>query len=139
MLLLFSYPVLDSEYTERKIIKDYTKGSISEYSVLTTGDHDGFGIHIPFICGLVSGSISIPQKEANSFVLSYMPILMKSSICVVIDEEISFKKISKFIWSVKDSLEDIMHVFTNSSHWLAPEWVINYLRILRDRWIPFYC
>ena len=47
--LLVSYPVLDSEYTERKIIKDYTKVSIPEYSVLTTGHHDGFGIHIPFI------------------------------------------------------------------------------------------
>ena len=89
VLLLFSYSVLDSEYTERKII-DYTKGSISEYSVLTIGNHDGFGIHIPFICDLVSGSVSIPQKEANSFVLSYMPVFMKSSLCVVIDEEISF-------------------------------------------------
>ena len=90
VLLLFSYSVLDSEYTERNIIKDYTKGSISEYSVLTIGNHDGFGIHIPFICDLVSGSVSIPQKEANSFVLSYMPVFMKSSLCVVIDEEISF-------------------------------------------------
>ena len=71
VFLLVSYPVLDSEYTERKIIKDYTKVSIPEYSVLTTGHHDGFGIHIPFICDLVSGSVSIPQKETNSFVLFF--------------------------------------------------------------------
>ena len=48
LLLLFSDPVLGSEHKERKI-KHSTEGSITEYSILTIGHHNGFGIHIPYL------------------------------------------------------------------------------------------